>query len=397
MKTKLVALMLCVSLIAGCGAASSKGDSGSSSQAEYVPSYTYVNPDPNMVMVTSPGGDITYENYRLYLDVNEQVGRFYSRQEMASCTALEADLKSMGIEINEDDFKNVAAQQVYSMMMYSPSFAEDLQQISDATGMTQEEVTNAMMLSSRASYLVELLGNHYQKLAAEQLEKEGSAPESSVASESTPKSEASSSSSETSEAQSSEDAGAQAEADRQQAIYEKGTQMMQDYFADYDARLSFEDDSVLATIDGKAVPYTEEINHYIDYIAVSGRIDAAAFVQAGEMALRELERRNTEFDRTNFEETLKKYIDQIRADDTIMKQLEKICSSYGATVDDYFKVLERPLWLQEVGDRYYIAMADEYNALTVDSAEKPDSADSYYAQEFAKLLEGSEIVNFTGK
>ena len=172
---------------------------------------------------------------------------------------------------------------------------------------------------------------------------------------------------------------------------------MQEYFSNYDTRLSFDDDAALATIDGKAVPYTEEINHYIDYIAISGRIDAAAFVQAGEMALRELERRNTEFDRTKFEETLKQYIDQIRADETVMKQLEKICSSYGATVDDYFKVLERPLWLQEVGDRYYIAMADEYNALTVDSGEKPDSADSYYAQEFAKLLEGSEIVNFTGK
>ncbi|MPN57718.1 hypothetical protein SDC9_205412 [bioreactor metagenome] len=60
-------------------------------------------------------------------------------------------------------------------------------------------------------------------------------------------------------------------------------------------------------------------------------------------------------------------------------------------------MLERPLWLQEIGDRYYIAMADEYNALTIDSGEKPDSADSYYVQELTKLLENSEIVNVTGK
>ncbi|WMJ82990.1 hypothetical protein ACS3UN_00810 [Oscillospiraceae bacterium LTW-04] len=396
MKTRLIALLLCVSLVAGCGAASSQGDAGSSSQTEYVPSYTYVNPNPDMVMITSPGGDITYENYRLYLDVNEQFGRFYSRQEMASCAVLESDLKEMGIEINEDDYKNMAAQQVYSMMMYSPSYAENLQQIIDITGMTQEEVSNAMLLPYRSQYLVGLLGDHYQKLAEEELDKEATASQSSEA-ESASESETSSGNSEESEVQSPEDAAAQAEAERQQAIYEKGTQMMQDYFADYDTRLSFDDDAILATIDGKAVPYTDEIKHYLEYTATASRIDAVAFIQAGELVLRELERRNTELDRTNFETTLNAYTDQIRADETIMKQLEKICASYEATVDDYFKVLERPLWLQEVGDRYYIAMADEYNALTVDSGEKPDSSDGYYAQEFSKLLEGSEIVNVTGE
>ncbi|KAF5039139.1 hypothetical protein DSECCO2_547040 [anaerobic digester metagenome] len=173
--------------------------------------------------------------------------------------------------------------------------------------------------------------------------------------------------------------------------------MMQEYSADYETRLSFDDDSVLVTIDGQAVPYTDEINGFLDYAAIANRIDAAAFIQAGELALRELERRNTAFDRTNFEATLKDYINNIRADEESMKQLEKLCGLYGATTDDYFKVLERPLWLQEVGDLYYIAMTDEFNALTADSGEKPDSADSYYVQELAKLLEGSEIVNVTGK
>lgn len=380
MKTRLVALILCLSLAAGCGAASSQADKNSS--------YTYVNPDPNMVMITSPGGDITYENYRLYLDVNEQFGRFYTRQEMASCTLLENDLQDMDIAINEDDFKTMAAQQLYSKMMYTPSFVEDIQQISDATGMTQEQVSDAMMLSFRAQYLVGLLGDHYQKLAEEALNQEDDTSQTLNESES---------SAESSEAsQSPEDAAAQTEADRQQAIYDRGTQMMKDYFADYDSRLSFDDDSVLATIDGEAVPYTDEINRYIDCTAMSDRFDAASFIQTGELALRELERRNTDLDRTDFEQTLKEYTDKIRGDEATMEQLEKICSSFGATVEDYFKVLERPLWLQEIGDRYYIAMTDEYNALT-DSGEKPDSADSYYVQELGKLLEGSEIVNVTGK
>ncbi len=390
MKTRLIALILCLSLVAGCGAASSQGDADSS-QSEYVPSYTYVNPDPDMVMITSPGGDITYENYRLYLDVNEQMNRTVARQNMGVCAALEKDFPDMGIEVNEEDFKTMASQQVLSAMMYTPSFAENLQQISDATGMTQEEVSDAMVLSFRIQYMIQLLGDHYQTIAAEEMDKEDASSASEPSSETQPAAPESDGSA------SSEPGSEDAEAARQQAIYERATEMMQEYSADYETRLSFDDDSVLVTIDGEAVPYTDEINQYLDYAGISNRIDAAAFIQTGELALRELERRNAEFDRTNFETTLEQYIGSIRSDPKTMDELEKICASFGATVDDYFKVLERPLWLQEIGDRYYIAMTDEYNALTADSGEKPDSADSYYVQELTKLLEGSEIVNVTGK
>lgn len=384
MKKRLIALTLCLSLAAGCGAASSQGDTGSS-QTDYIPSYTYVNPDPDMVMVTSPGGDITYENYRLYLDVNEQMNRMAARQGMGVCTALEKDFPGMGIEINEEDFQAMASQQLLSAMMYTPSFAESMQQIGDAAGMTQEEVSNAMMLSFRSQYLIQLLGDHYQKLASEELDKEdaSSKPASSSSSEAVSGDGASSEASD--------------QAAREQAIYDRAMAMMQEYSADYETRLSFDDDSVLVTLDGEPVPYTDAINRYLDYAGIANRIDAAAFIQTGELALQELERRNTAFDRTNFEATLTEYVSGIRADEKTMQQLEKVCSGFGATVDDYFKVLERPLWLQEVGDLYYIAMTEEYNALTADSGEKPDSADSYYVQELTKLLEGSEIVNVTGK
>lgn len=378
MKTRLIALTLCLSLMAGCGAASSKGDT-SAPQTDYVPSYTYVNPDPDMVMITSPGGDITYENYRLYLDISEQMNRMTARQDMGVCAALEKDFPEMGIEINEEDFQAMASQQLLSAMMYTPSFAESMQQISDETGMTQEQVTDAMILSFRPQYLIQLLGGHYQQLAAEELDKqEASSEAASSGASSEPDSEA-------------------AQAAREQAAYDRAIAMMQEYSSNYETRLSFEDDSALVTIDGEAVPYTDVIKYYLDYAGIANRIDAVAFIQTGELALRELERRNTEFDRTNFEETLKEYVGGLRADERAMQQLEKVCGSFGATADDYFKVLERPLWLQEIGDRYYIAMTEEYNALTVDSGEKPDSADSYYVQELGKLLEGSEIVNVTGK
>ena len=387
MKKRLIALVLCLSLAAGCGAASSQGDTGTS-QTDYVPSYTYVNPDPDMVLITSPGGDITYENYRLYLDVNEQMNRMVSRQDMGVCAALEKDFADMGIEISEEDFKAVASQQLFSAMMYAPSFAESLQQISDETGMTQEQVTETMMLSFRPQYLIQLLGDHYQKLASEELDKEDAASEPAPAA--------------SSEAASGDDASSEPseeaeQAAREQAVYDRAMAMLQEYSADYETRLSFDDNSVLVTLDGEPVPYTEAVSRYLDYAGIANRIDAAAFIQTGQLALRELERPNTAFDRTNFEATLTEYVAGIRADEKTMQQLEKVCGSFGATVDDYFKVLERPLWLQEIGDRYYLAMTEDYNALTADSGEKPDSADSYYVQELAKLLEDSEIVNVTGK
>lgn len=384
MKSRLIALLLVLSLAAGCSAAPSQSDT-SVPQEAYTPSYTYVNPDPDMVMVTSPGGDITYENYRLYLDVSEQMNRMTARQNMAVCAALEKDFAGMGIEVKEEDFQAMASQQLLNAMLYTPSFTESLQQIGDATGMAQEQVTDAMMLSFRSQYLVQLLGDHYQTLAAEELDKEAAA------------SETASSETASSEAASSEPDGEAAQAAREQAVYEGAMEMMQNYSADYETRLTFEDDSALVTIDGEAVPYTEEVGRYIDYAGMANRIDAVAFIQVGELALRELERRGAELDRTDFEATLEDYISHIRSDEQAMQQIEKACGGFGATPDDYFKALERPLWLQEVGDRYYIAMTEEYNALTVDSGEKADSADSYYVQELSKLVEGSDIVNVTGK
>ncbi len=382
MKLKVIALLLCVLLAAGCGAASSQGDTGASSpgesasqsEADYVPSYTYVNPAPETVLITSPGGDITYEHYRLYLDVNEQMSRMIARQSMGVCAALEKDFADMGIEIDEEAYEASASQELLGVMMSTPSFSESLEQISDETGMTQEQVTEAMMLSFRTPYLVQLLGNHYQQLAAEELDQADAS--SGAASESADEAE---------------------QATRDQAIYDRAMEMLRAYSDAYETRLDFENDSALVTLDGEAIPYADKISRYMDYAGIANRIDAAAFIQAGELALRELERRETEFDRTNFETTLEQYVAGVRSDEQAMRQLTKICHGLGATVDDYFKVLERPLWLQEVGDLYYLAMTEEYGTLADGSEQKTDSSDSYYVQELGRLLEGSEIVNITGK
>lgn len=68
------------------GSAASPAVSAASEEAggipaePHVPVYTYENPDPDMVLVQSEDGDITYKDYRLYLDVNEELARYSARQ-----------------------------------------------------------------------------------------------------------------------------------------------------------------------------------------------------------------------------------------------------------------------------------------------------------------------------
>ncbi len=45
--------------------------------------------------------------------------------------------------------------------------------------------------------------------------------------------------------------------------------MMQDLFCGFDAYYHLKTKFLVATKDAGVFPYTEEINHYIDYIAVS--------------------------------------------------------------------------------------------------------------------------------
>ena len=70
---------------------------------------------------------------------------------------------------------------------------------------------------------------------------------------------------------------------------------------------------------------------------------------------------------------------------------------YGATIDDYFKSLEQLFLLQQGGELYYNSLIETYNAMPEDAENRPASADEYYAAEMNKLVEGSEVINITGK
>ncbi|MEG2204245.1 MAG: hypothetical protein RRY21_03695, partial [Oscillospiraceae bacterium] len=67
----------------------------------------------------------------------------------------------------------------------------------------------------------------------------------------------------------------------------------------------------------------------------------------------------------------------------------------GATVDDFAKAIERPMWLNTISYDFPQMILDEYAALA-ESADKPTQED-YYTQRVTALLEGAELLNETGK
>ncbi len=379
---KPLALITAISLLAGCaggGASSSASDEAGGTAAEpYVPVYTYQNPDPDMVLISAPGGDITYENYRLYLDVTEGVARYSARQNLGLTAAVRYDLEeNFGVEVDEEAFQQMASQEMLMAYYYSPTIFQNLPMVGEVSGLTEEQMSGALTETYRPQYLVNLLGNHFQQ----ELEKDFPAAELP---------ESASSGAEDGEAE------VTAEQERQQKIFEAASQKMSEYSKEYDARLSLESDSetLLGTFDEIELPLTDSGREYIEYAAASSRVEAASFLQEGELALRALEARGEAIDSGDFAQTLESYRQAILEQELLVKELTRICDEHGATLDDYLKSLERPLWLQHTADLYYYTLNEEYNAL--DSGDRPDTFEEYFSTAINKALEGSELINVGG-
>lgn len=409
---KYAALLLALCLLAGCGAASSApADPASSAPAEYQPTYTYQNPDPDMVMISAPGGDITFADYRLYLDVGEDISRYSARQTLAHAYLFEQDLKAMGIEIDEEECRTQSEQQLSLLALSSPSVLADMEAIAAHMGIADDELWQTMLMSYRTEYLAGLIQNHYYELA----EAKYPAPEAPAESSEPPAQPDATPEDPGEEPVESSDAPAEpgeepaapdeptpeelAEQQRLENVYNELNALLTEYTDTLDARVSYDDESVLLTLDGAAVPYTDEMRRFLDYAAIAGRNDAVSFIQAGELALRELERLEVSLaeDEAAFADNRAQYIEQMRADTLSVELITAFCAKYGATFDDYVKALERPQWLQTAGDRFYLTAIDAYNALPADAPDRPESADQHYVNEMDRLLEGSEIVNITGK
>ncbi len=384
---KSLALFTALALLAGCsgspassGAPSSSQEAGGVAAEPYVPVYTYENPDPDMVLVSAPSGDVTYRDYRLYLDVTEELARYSARQQLALSAAVRQDLsETFGIEVDEEAFRQAAAQEIAMAYFYSPSVFENLGMIGEVTGLTDDEMNDAIIESYRAQYLINQLGTHFQQEA----EKEFPAAELPDTIDS-----------------GAEDGKAETEAEqeRQQKIYEAAAQQMQEYSLEYEERLEFDPagGETLGTFDGEPIALTEEGSRFVDYMAAASRIEAACFIQEGELLLRALEARDSGIDSAPFSESLELYRQQILGDELLYDELSRICGLFGATVDDYLLALERPLWLQYTGDLYYQALYEEYTALTEGEEEPEQSFEEYVSAAFDKAFEGSELVNLAG-
>lgn len=110
----------------------------------------------------------------------------------------------------------------------------------------------------------------------------------------------------------------------------------------------------------------------------------------------------------------------MRQNEDYLKQLTLFCEPFGATTDDYFKALERPILLQNAGDRLYEIVMNEYEELAAKQQDSPESsepassepsseeqpsadnniaasADEHYVNLMTELVAKSKIENLMGK
>ena len=374
---RIIALVICAVMMAGC--ASSTPAAPSSSQAEPEadqPVYTYKDHAPDMVMVTAPGGDITYKDYRLYIDTSESIARHNARQNAAVVGVLEHDLKKKGIEIDEQEFEAQAEANIQTMRNYYPDFDTELNQLAEIAGLTVDQTLMAIKFGFRSDFLIEKMGAAIEAEAAEEYAPLAIEPSETV----------------------------DPELIKQQGIYDLASRKMEAYSKEMNSRLSFEKDGILVTLDGEDLPLTDEAAAFISYSAAASRLDTISFIHQGELMLRALEKKGIELDIEAINASHDEYIESIKASPEQMERLMQLCAPLGATADDYFEGLRRPIIIETATTRYYQMVDEEYAKLveenTNDKGEQIKelpSPDQYYVEGMAALLEGSELVNISGK
>ncbi|MBQ4539519.1 MAG: hypothetical protein II995_07940 [Oscillospiraceae bacterium] len=390
---KITAMLLCMALIAGCSAASSQpAASSQAAPADTLPegSYTYVNPDPNMVLVKSKDGDITYKDYRLYLDISEQFSRYTSRQQLAICYTIEKDMAEMGVEIDEKQYDEMAVGQIDMLYNYYPTFKPDMLTVADLAGITEQQAEEVVKTSFRMEYLISMLGDHYQKLALEEM---GEFDPASVTYEEN-------------SVNTREEIEAEQKMLHDQKVYEHAMEMLDQYSSKYNDRINLDDEKFVAVIDGVEIPFSDRDNWFVNYNAASTRFDAAAIIQQGELVLRDLAKTDKLPDKELFDADFGKYIESVRAEAAYIEKVEPYCEKLGATIDDYFLAFQRMSWLESVGSHYYQLLSESYavehpegvasGEVAPDAVQPEVSFEEYCAAEMDKLFEGSEIVNIMG-
>ncbi|MEG2204370.1 MAG: hypothetical protein RRY21_04325, partial [Oscillospiraceae bacterium] len=289
MNKKWIALAMAAALLAGCAASPSSQASsaleGSSDAAGPVatPVYSYVDPHPEMVFAKLPSGEITYADYRLYIDVNEQLERASARRNLALTRMLEKDLAELKIEVDEADFEQVAGQELLGAYTQQ-GYAEAMEKMKTLLGIDDDKLIEAIKTDFRPQYLINLrFTRELEK--AEKNHPAGAAPAAPAQSEAAP-----AASDASTPAPTAEELAAQAEQERQAAINAEAGAEMDAYSAGFETRCILEKgDELLAVLDGEKLPLTEADRLYLNYAGMAGRLNQLTTIQAGEAMLRELE------------------------------------------------------------------------------------------------------------
>lgn len=383
MKKRFLWLLLAAALLAGCNGGASGPEASSAVEGDgAAPARTYVDPAPDMVLATMPDGvDLTYEGYRLYVDVTEGLDYDFARQDLALSAALEKDLAAMGETVDELDYVTAASRQV--AQYYNEDAVDKLREV---TGMDTGRLVDAMKMTYRPQYLLDILYARFAEEAAAAL------PEPETPAESEPAGSSS-------EGTDPEASAAQAEYERQMAVAEAADARLDAYYNAFFERCDFSNDDVLVRLDGEDLPFEQSHRDFIRYISMADRLNLLTSIQSGEIMLREMTRMGVDLTAGEeaFESQYTGYVDSIKNAPEYLAALDLQLEKLGATRDDYYACLRRPMWLQHIGYEFAQAIVAEYAALPADAPDRPETEEAYYLQRVEKLAEGSELVNLPGK
>lgn len=377
-----LAALLAVLLIAGCGTSSAPAESSAASGTENPPSYTYKNPDPDAVLLYTPDGEITYESFRLALDVGDEMNRQGARSDLALAAVVAHDKELLGITIDEEAYAEIAAQEIVYMGMTDPNFGTTMDAVTAMTGFDLDRLTTLIGMTSRMGYLGECISVVFLADA----EKDLPAPDT-AASQPAAESEASSE---------PDTAAVEAEQARQQKILEAAQARLMEYQKMVDEKMDFSDDSVLVTYGDEKIPYGENDKDYIEMMVALSKVQLLETIKMGEAVKADLAKRVETPDTTKFEEGYQQYL-EIRSNPSFVERLTPICDKFGATIDDYLAALKGVIWYEYAAEQHYNAVVADYEKLPADMENKPADADAYYQEVMATLTDGYRIAAYEEK
>lgn len=318
----------------------------------------YTDQNPDMVFATLKSGDIPYEGYRLLIDVNELADRQMARRELALSAALTKDLDELDVFIDELSFRIDASSDI--MQNYLTGDTEEfLQQVAQASGLTQEQIFSAMLEIYRPQYLMSLMLDFRREQALNSL---------------------------------SEDT-----ADMEGEASKLAAEVLGAYYESIDSRFEFDDDTLLVVLDGEPVELGDNHREFIDYVAAVYRMELLTRLQVGEAMRRELDAKGKAIDMDEFNNNCELQINAALEDAAHMSDIDGYLAAFGATREQYFESYRKLLLGEFAGAGFADMIAEEYSLLASDSPQREGGEYSYFNVRINEVLEDARLVNISGK